>query len=152
MPTPQAKPKILAPQAYAIAIIFTHLALSIAHGLAHGHLSIALTISQKIFVVAVTLAAPLVAGWLIWRRRLRLGGALLAISMAGALAFGVYYHFIAPGPDNVNQANPAAPANWRSLFEDTAMDLALLEGLGTVAGIVLVAKSARQNAPAETSE
>lgn len=140
MPQREAKPS-QAPQGYAIAIIFTHLALSIAHGVAHNHLAIALTIAQTIFVGTVVIAAPLVAAYFIWKRRLRLGGALLAISMAAALTFGVYYHFLAPGPDNVNQADSTKPANWRNLFEDTAMDLALIEGLGTMAGAVLFFKS-----------
>jgi hypothetical protein len=135
-----AKPS-QAPQGYAVAIIFTHLALSIAHGMAHSRLAIALTIAQRSFVGAVIVAAPLVAAYFIWKRRLRLGGALLAISMAAALAFGAYYHFIAPGPDNVNQADTTKPANWRNLFEDTAMDLALIEALGTVAGAVLFFRS-----------
>ena len=139
MPQREAKPS-QAPQGYAIAIIFTHLALSIAHGVAHNHLAIALTIAQTIFVGTVVIAAPLVAAYFIWKRRLRLGGALLAISMAAALTFGVYYHFLAPGPDNVNHADSTKPANWRNLFEDTAMDLALIEALGTVAGAVLFFK------------
>jgi hypothetical protein len=136
----EAKPS-QAPQGYALAIIFTHFALSIAHGMAHSHLAIALTIAQRIFVGAVIVIAPFVAAYFIWKRNLRLGAAILAISMAGALAFGVYYHFIAPGPDNVNQADLTKPANWRNLFEDTAMDLALIEGLGTLAGAVLFFKS-----------
>jgi hypothetical protein len=136
-------------QGYAIAIILMHLALSIAHGLAHNHLAIDLTIAQKTFVGVVIVVAPLVAGYLIWKHRLRLGGALMAISMAGALTFGVYYHFIAPGPDNINQSDPTAPANWRNLFEDTAIDLALIEALGVLAGVVFV-KSAPQKVTEET--
>ena len=147
------KPEPSAPrspaQAYAIGIVVAHLALSIAHGLAHSHLHIELNLLQKIFVYLVILAAPLAAGWLIWTRRLRLGGALLVVSMAAALAFGVYYHYLAPGPDNVSQTDASAPSNWRSLFDDTAMDLALLEGLGIVAGAVLFVKS-RGTAQAES--
>jgi amino acid permease len=140
MPEQEAKPS-QAPQGYAMAIILTHLALSIAHGVAHSHLAIALTIAQTIFVGVVIVLAPLVAAYFIRKRNLRLGGALLAISMAAALAFGIYYHFLAPGPDNVSQADSTKPANWRNLFEDTAMDLALIEGLGTVAGAVLFVRS-----------
>jgi hypothetical protein len=133
-----------APQAYAIGIIVAHLALSVAHGMAHSHLHIGLNPLQNVFVWLVILAAPLAAGWFIWKRRMRLGGALLAISMGAALAFGVYCHYLLPGPDNVSQADPSAPSNWRSLFDQTAMDIALLEGLGVVAGVVLVLKTPRQ--------
>jgi amino acid permease len=145
-PEPKANPSF-GPAGYAIAIVLMHLALSIAHGLAHSHLAIALTMAQKIFVGVVIVATPLVAAYLIRRRKLRLGGALLAISMAGALAFGVYYHFIAPGPDNVNQTDQAGPANWRNLFEDTAIDLALIEAVGTLAGAVLFFRSLPSNVP-----
>lgn len=138
----EAKPdRTLVLRGYALAIILTHFALSIAHGLAHAHLAIALTIAQKIFIAAVIVAAPLLTGYYIWKFRLRLGSAILAISMAGALAFGVYYHFIANGPDNVDYNRPAAPANWRNLFEDTSIDLALIEGLGVFAGVALFLKS-----------
>jgi hypothetical protein len=140
MPEQEAKAS-QAPQGYAMAIILTHLALSIAHAVAHSHLAIALTIAQTIFVGVVIVLAPLVAAYFIRKRNLRLGGALLAISMAAALAFGIYYHFLVPGPDNVSQADSTKPANWRNLFEDTAMDLALIEGLGTVAGAVLFFRS-----------
>lgn len=131
---------------YALAIIITHLGLSIAHGLAHRHLNIVLTLAQKSFIAIVIVAAPLLAGYFLWKYRLRLGSALLAVSMAGACAFGVYYHFVASGPDNVDYDHPEAAAKWHNLFEDTAIDLALIEGLGALAGAALLIKSRRRDA------
>jgi hypothetical protein len=133
-----------------MAIILIHLALSIAHGLAHAHLSIHLTLVHSAFIGVVIVAAPLLAAYFLRAGRLRLGSALLAASMAGSLVFGVYHHFIAPGPDNVNQSDPAAPRNWRNLFEDTAIDLALIEGLGTLAGVVLFLRSAGEESAKQT--
>lgn len=147
----QKRKPISAARGYALAIVVTHLALSIAHGLAHRHLETVLNVAQAIFVGIVVVAAPLWAGYLIWKNRGRLGGAVLAISMAGAMAFGAYYHFVAPGPDNVNQSNPAGPANWRNLFEDTAIDLALIEALGTLSGIVLFVQSTQEENRSSTA-
>lgn len=147
----QKRKPISAARGYAIAIIVTHLALSIAHGLAHRHLGIILNLAQGIFVGVVVVAAPLWAGYLICKSRLRLGGAVLAISMAAALAFGAYYHFVARGPDNVNQSNPDSPANWRNLFEDTAIDLALIEALGALSGVVLLVRSTREEHRSSTA-
>lgn len=142
--TTELKPnRTLALRGYALAIVITHLGLAIAHGLAHSHLAIALTVAQKLFVAVVIVATPLVAGYFISRYRLRIGSALLTISMAAALAFGIYYHFIAAGPDNVDYEHPEAPAKWHNLFEDTAIDITLIEALGLFAGATLFVKSAR---------
>lgn len=141
MPSQTKPDRTLVLRGYALAIIITHLGLTIAHGLAHSHLTIDLIVWQKMFVALVIVAAPLLAGYFIWRYRLRLGGTLLTISMAGALIFGIYYHFVAAGPDNVDYDHAGAPAKWGNLFEDTAIDITLIEGLGLFAGVALLAKS-----------
>lgn len=129
------------PRPYAIGIVLIHLVINIAHGTAHAQLGIGLDVVQKIFVAVVILAAPLVAGWLLWKNRVREGGWLLGISMAAAFAFGVYFHYIHPGPDNVNEPNLAAPLRSRELFENTAMDLAISEALGVVLGVAAILRS-----------
>lgn len=131
------------PVNYAIGVILIHLAISLVHGLAHSRLGIGLNAAQEIFVGAVVTAAPLVAGYLLWKNKLYSGGALLAASMAGALVFGVFYHFIAPGADNVNHQFPLGPAIWKGLFDQTATGIAGLEVLGTVLGLIVVLKSYR---------
>ncbi len=118
-----------------------HLALNIVHGLAHGRLAIGLNSFQNIFVVVVIIVAPLVAAAMIWRGQLRPGGALLAISMAGALIFGVYFHFILPGPDHVTHINLPVSFEMRDIFDFTAVLLALFECLGVLAGVRLFSKS-----------
>lgn len=137
-PKPDRTPVL---RGYALAIILTHLGLSVVHGLAHRRLAIALTILQETFIGIVIVSAPLVAGYFVWKYRLRLGAVLLTLSMAGALTFGIYYHFVAKGPDNVDYDRPGAPANWRNLFEDTAIDLTLIEALGLFAGGALLVKA-----------
>jgi hypothetical protein len=132
------------PVNYAIGMILIHLAVSLVHGLAHSRLGIGLNAPQEIFVGAVIAASPLVAGYLLWKNKLRAGGALLAVSMAGAFVFGVFYHFIAPGTDNVNHQVPIGSANWKNLFDQTAAGLAGVELLGTILGLILVLKSYRR--------
>jgi hypothetical protein len=129
----------------AIGVILVHLALTFLHGLAHGHLEIRLNVAQTIFVAAVITMAPLVAGYLIWKDKRRIGGALLAVSMAGAFAFGIFYHFIAPGADNVNHRFPVSLANWTRTFFQTAGGIAVLEVLGLICGLMLVLRSKRKS-------
>jgi hypothetical protein len=119
-----------------------HLAVSLVHGLAHSRLGIGLNAAQEIFVGAVITALPLVAGYLLWKNKLRAGGALLAASMAGALVFGAFYPFHRTGHRQCELPRP----DWLGKLEDdqTAADLAGLELLGTILGLILVLKSYRK--------
>ena len=126
---------------FAIGIVVIHFAINLAHGMAHKHLAIELNAFQKIFVAAVIVVAPLYAAYLIWKGNLRAGGALLALSMAGALVFGVYYHFILPGPDHVTHINLPISLDMRDIFDVSAVLLALFECLGVLAGVRIFSKS-----------
>jgi hypothetical protein len=85
--------------------------------------------------------APLFAAYLIWKNNMRTGGALLALSMAGALVFGLYYHFILPGPDRVTDINLPISFDMRDIFDVSAVLLALFECLGVLAGARIFSKS-----------
>jgi hypothetical protein len=126
---------------FAIGIVIVHFAINVAHGIAHQHLAIGLNSFQKIFVAVVIVVAPLYAAYLIWKGSLRTGGMLLAVSMAGALAFGVYYHFILPGPDHVTHINLPISLDMRDIFDVSAVLLALFECLGVLAGMRIFSKS-----------
>lgn len=125
----------------AIGIVLIHLAINLAHGMAHKHLAIGLDLFQKLFVAVVIVVAPLYAAYLIWKGSLRTGGMLLALSMAGALAFGVYYHFILLGPDHVTHINLPISLDMRDIFDVSAVLLALFECLGVLAGMRIFLKS-----------
>jgi len=129
------------PVKIAIGIVAVHFAINLAHGMAHARLGIGLNAFQKVFVVLVIFAAPIYAAYLIWRGGLRTGGALLATSMAGALVFGFYYHFILPGPDHVTHINLPLSFAMQDIFDVTAVLLALFECLGVLAGIRIFSKS-----------
>src|SRR5579862_9706168 len=126
---------------FAIGIVLIHFAINVAHGIAHTHLAIGLNAFQKIFVAVVIIVGPLCAAYLIWKGNLRTGGPLLALSMAGALAFGVYYHFILPGPDHVMHINLPISLDMRDIFDVSAVLLALFECLGVLAGVRIFLKS-----------
>jgi len=125
----------------AIGIVVIHFAVNVAHGMAHGRLAIGLDLFQKLFVALVILVGPFYAAYLIWRGSMRVGGALLAISMGGALVFGVYYHFILPGPDHVTHIGMPISLDMRDIFDVSAVLLALFECLGMLAGVRIFSKS-----------
>ena len=117
---------------YGTAVVLAHLAVNLVHGAAHQELHIDLSSIEMLFVVAVILIGPLVAMGLLWTPRQRLALGLLAITMAGSLAFGLYHHFVAMGPDHV-----AAQVGgfWGTTFVVTACLLLLTEAIGTYIGL-----------------
>jgi hypothetical protein len=122
---------------FAIAMIVAHFAVNAFHGLAHQRLAIAISPAEKVFVVVVILIAPPVAGVLLLLRVRRMGAWLLVVSMVGALVFGIYKHFIAPGPDH---AFGLPRGEWALVFQATAILLVLTEAVGCWAGIRILSR------------
>ena len=122
----------------AIAMVLMHLVVNVVHGAAHHSLAIGLTGAESLFVELDILAAPLVATGLLLTKWRRGGALLLAVSMAAALVFGVYKHFITGGPDN---ALTVAPGAWGTAFQITAALLAITEALACWAGIAAAKQS-----------
>jgi len=117
---------------YGTAGVLTHLLVNLVHGAAHRELRIELSAAEIVFVVVVNLAGPLLAMALLWTPWQRLGLALLAVTMAGSLVFGLYHHFVVMGPDHV-----AAQIGglWGTTFVITACLLFIVEALGTYIGV-----------------
>jgi len=109
-----------------------HFAGAIVHGAAHEHYEIPMEPWMKVYIVVVITIAPVVAGVLLWRGRLRLGAWLLLVSMAGSLLFGLAFHFLLLGPDHVSSVNMQG---WGVTFQATAFLLAVTEALGMVAAV-----------------
>lgn len=120
------------PVGYATLVVLLHLAVSIVHGAGHDKLNIAITGFQRVFVLVVILAAPVLAAILLWTRLRDVGAWLLLVSMAGAFVFGVYYHFIDPSPDNVAMI---PSGDWKLPFQITAVLLVVLEALACWLGM-----------------
>jgi uncharacterized membrane protein YsdA (DUF1294 family) len=72
-----------------------------------------------------------VAAVLLWTRDGLAGAWLLVAAMAGSLVFGLLYHFVVPGADNVF-TQPPGP--WRTTFRVTAVLLAPLQVIGGSVG------------------
>lgn len=115
---------------YAVWVVFVHALVSALHGAAHLRLNVPLSLSQNIYIVVVIGILPVVAGLLLLKRR-HLSGTLLFLgSMAGAFVFGVYNHFAVSSPDHVSQVAVIASGKWVSVFQVTAVLLALVEAFG----------------------
>jgi hypothetical protein len=122
---------------FAIAVIVAHLAVNIVHGLAHERLAIEISPAEKVFVVVVILIAPLIAGVLLLLKSLQTGAWLLLVSMAGALIFGIYKHFIAAGPDHALGLPYTA---WALVFQVSVLLLAVTEAGGCWAGFRILSR------------
>ena len=114
-----------------IAIVILHALINIPHGIAHSNLHIQMDLWQNVYILAVIILLPLLAAVLIWRRK-RTGFLLLLLSMAGSFLFGVFYHFIAAGPDNVASLTSHP---WTHTFQWSAYLLALTEATGFLIGL-----------------
>jgi hypothetical protein len=115
---------------YATIVVVIHAVVVALHGLAHEKISVPLSPLQSLVVSLIIVLAPIAAMVLLWTpfRSIRsIGGWLLFSSMAGALLFGLYHHFIAISPDHVSQI---PFEDWGVLFHITAVLLLLIEGLG----------------------
>jgi hypothetical protein len=117
---------------YGTTIVLVNLPINIVHGVAHLELHIDLSAAEKLFVAVVILAGPLLAMALLWTPWQRLGLGLLALTMAGSLAFGLYHHFVAMGPDHVGAQ---VSGFWGTTFVITACLLFLAEAVGTYIGV-----------------
>jgi hypothetical protein len=117
---------------YATAIVFAHLLVNIAHGLAHRELRVGLDPPASIFVIVVVVILPLLAMALVWTARKRIGLILLSLSMCGSLLFGLYHHFLVASPDHV-RLQPASA--WGIAFVLTAYGLLITEATGAYVGV-----------------
>lgn len=115
----------------ASAFFAVHLAIMLLHDLAHRNLGVELTTWQAVFVYAIIVWAPLIAVLLMWTRVARAGAALLAVSMAGALLFGAFFHFVYESPDHIGHL---PPGELQGLFVVTSVLLVLTEALGVALG------------------
>jgi len=120
----------MTPRLALIGIVLAHLAISSVHGRAHEGAHVPLSFAGTLFVYIVILAGPLV-GLALSRWRPRAGAWIVALTMAGALVFGLVNHFILAGSDHVSHV----AADWRTLFGVTAALLVVSEAVGVVIGL-----------------
>jgi hypothetical protein len=98
------------------AVVVMSVVLNLVHTASHvGQHLVALPAWQLAYITVVVYAAPVVAAILLWTRHRHAGAWLLAAAMAGSLVFGLLYHFVVPGPDNV-LTQPPGPGRPRFRF------------------------------------
>lgn len=112
-------------------VVVAHLGVNTVHGVAHAEIPVVVTDLQTVFIAVVMYVAPLVALGLLATGHQWTGGTVLAVSMAGALVFGLVFHYLLSTPDNV-AAVPAGP--WQEPFRLTAALLVLVDAAGMVVG------------------
>jgi len=125
----------LHPKFFALLVVVVHHAVAGLHAVAHGALGISLTLFQGTFVAGVIIAAPSAAVILLATRHANWGSLLLVVSMLASLVFGIVYHVLLPGADNMFEVGQGG---WAILFQTTGPALSVLEGLGALAGIRLL--------------
>lgn len=116
---------------YSAAAVLAHIVVMLPHGAAHAGEAAWLPLFANIYVALVIWLAPLLALGLLRTGRLGSGALLLFSSMLGSLLFGIAYHYLIPGADNVTQV-PAGP--WQLPFQITSALLVVTEGIGTIVG------------------
>ena len=122
------------------AVVLAHFAVVMFHGSAHTQLKVGLAPWQTAFVLIVIVIAPLLAAILIWTRFSRFGFGLLSLAMAGALIFGVYFHYLTISPDHVSHL---PPGDAQGTFQLTALLLAITEAIGLVTGLLFFGRRGR---------
>ena len=124
-----------------LAVVLATLA-QMAHGATHDEAGVPLVAWQWAYVIAVVFVAPIAAAVLLWGRFRAVGAWLLLASMGGSLLFGLVYHFVVAGPDNVFANGAGAP------FAATAVLVALSAAFGLAVAIRALGLFSRA-APAE---
>ena len=90
---------VVPPNSVIYAIVLVHALVSGYHGWSHDSAAVPNTLAQSMFIVAVVFVSPLLAGVLLNRGSIHSGMAIFALSMLGALIFGVLVHFVLETPD-----------------------------------------------------
>ncbi|MGI9049905.1 MAG: hypothetical protein ACR2GU_11125, partial [Rubrobacteraceae bacterium] len=116
---------------------------NLAHGVAHAEQQVPLAAWQWVYVIFVIFLAPIAAAILLWTRFRQVGAWLFVASMAGSFVFGLAYHFLVPGADNVFVLHPGA---WWLTFQLSAGLVALADGIGCLVGIQLLNRFSHSSA------
>jgi hypothetical protein len=118
---------------YATGVVILNVIANLLHASSHlGQYVMPLPAWQLAYVTLIIFVAPIAAAVLLWTRYRGIGTWLLLASMVSSFAFGIGYHFLVPGPDNVFTLERGA---WRTAFWVSAVLLLLLEGTGCLIAV-----------------
>ena len=119
-----------------LTIAAVHLLVGVVHQYAHNVADVQTTALQTLSIVVIVTVSPWAAIYVAWKRSLRAGSLIFALSMGAAFLFGFLLHFVIDGPDlhtNVATAH-------RGVFLHSAWALALVELAGMVVGALIGAR------------
>lgn len=124
---------------YAILVVLVHIIITGLHGIAHQQAGVSISDFQSAYVFLVTLAAPIAAAVIMLflnKPKIQRGGAwLLLVSMLGSLLFGLVYHVLLPGSDNIFTVIMHEPLlDGAVFFTSTAILLVIVDGVGSWVG------------------
>jgi hypothetical protein len=131
---------------YAILVVLAHIIITGVHGFTHQQLGVSLSDFQYAYVFLATVAAPIAAAIMLFLnkpKKIQLVGAwLLFVSMLGSLLFGLAYHAMLPGSDNIFSV--MHDPSWDSVvFTSTAILLGIVDAVGTGVGARATHREAR---------
>jgi glucan phosphoethanolaminetransferase (alkaline phosphatase superfamily) len=122
---------------YAILVVLAQIIITGVHGIAHQQVGVSISYFQSAYVFLVTLAAPTAAAVMLLflnKPKIQRGGAwLLFVSMLGSLLFGLVYHVLLPGSDNIFSVMHE-PWSDNAVFTSTAILLLIVDGVGSWIG------------------
>ena len=123
---------------YAILVVLAHIIITGLHGIAHQQAGVSISDFQSAYVFLVTLAAPIAAAVMLFLNKpkvQRAGAWLLLVSMLGSLLFGLVYHVLLPGSDNIFTVIMHEPLlDGAVFFTSTAILLVIVDGVGAWVG------------------
>ena len=125
---------------YAIlVVVLAHIITTGLHDIAHQQAGVSISDFQSAYVFLVTLAAPIAAAIIILflnKPKIQRGGTwLLLVSMLGSLLFGLVYHVLLLGSDNIFVVIIHEPLlDSAVFFTSTAILLVIVDGVGSWVG------------------
>ena len=132
---------------YAILIVLAHTIINWLHGIAHQQVGVGISDLQSAYVFSVTLVMPIAAAIMLFLnkpKKIQRGGAwLLIVSMLGSLLFGLTYHTLLPGSDNIITVMHGLSFDNAAFFTSTAILLLIIEGIGSWLGAIAIRRMAK---------
>lgn len=114
---------------FTLMVLVVHLGANVAHTVTHLEIPVILDPAPTAIILLSHYLLPIIGGALLWRGSVKLGAALLFLSMAASFSLQVYLHFVVSNPDNVASI-PVGP--WQAPFQLTAVALVVIEALGGI--------------------
>lgn len=115
----------------------------LTHGTVHVEVPVHLTGWQRVLIATSVFIGPVAGVWLVSTGKQRMGGAVVAVSMAVAFGFELLAHFVVRNPDYVGSV-----VRLTSLFTVTAQLTVATDLLALAVGVWCWSRAKSSHAPA----